>query len=76
MLLLMQFALTPQQLALREIQQEDELGAVAPSRRRSLTLDPEQELHLAVELSHRTSLENDRLIKDRVLYTDVFALDL
>lgn len=39
-------------------------------------LDPEQELQLAAQLSHRTSLDNDRLIKDRVLDTDVFALDL
>eukprot|EP00878_Enallax_costatus_P001544 GHUV01001695.1.p1 GENE.GHUV01001695.1~~GHUV01001695.1.p1 ORF type:complete len:338 (+),score=71.75 GHUV01001695.1:200-1213(+) len=70
-----QFALTPQQLALREIEQEDELEAVSP-RRRSLILDSKQELHLGSLLSHRTSLDNDRLIKDRALDADVFALDL
>lgn len=39
-------------------------------------MDSKQELHLVTPLSHRTSLDNDRLVKQRVLDTDVFALDL
>lgn len=74
---MMQFALTPQQLALREIEQEDELGGISmPSRKKTLVLGAREELQLASELSHRTSLDNDRLVKDRALESDVFALDL
>jgi hypothetical protein len=77
-----QFALTPTQLAMREIQQEDELGssfrAVKYGTRPSLltALGPDEEQQLAAQLSHRTSLDNDRSIRRRSLDADVFSLDL
>jgi hypothetical protein len=79
-----QFALTPHQLAMREMQQEDELGSsfrhVRSCGRPSLltALAPEDEQQLAAQLSHRTSLDNDKLIrrKSMGLDTDVFSLDL
>jgi hypothetical protein len=77
-----QFALTPHQLAMREIQQEDELGssfrAVKYGTRPSLltALGPDEEQQLAAQLSHRTSLDNDRSIRRRSLDADVFSLDL
>lgn len=79
-----QFALTPHQLAMREIQQEDELGssfrAARYSNRPSLltALAPEEEQQLAAQLSHRTSLDNDAFIqrKSVQLDNDVFSLEL
>lgn len=86
-----QFALTPHQLALREMQQEDELGssiravrfaAARPSSLRTsplLTgLAPDEEQQLAAQLSRRASLDNDALIhrKSLGLEGDVFSLDL
>lgn len=80
-----QFALTPHQLAMREIQQEDELGssfrfgsAKYGSRPPSLltALGPDEEQQLAAQLSHRTSLDNDSLIRRKSFDADVFSLDL
>jgi hypothetical protein len=86
-----QFALTPHQLAMREMQQEDELGssiravrfaAARPSSLRTsplLTgLAPDEEQQLAAQLSRRASLDNDALIhrKSLGLEGDVFSLDL
>lgn len=78
-----QFALTPHQLAMREIQQEDELGSSLRSARfggRSslVTVLGPQEEELAAQLSQRTSLDNDRLIRRKSigLDGDVFSLDL
>jgi glutamine phosphoribosylpyrophosphate amidotransferase len=80
-----QFALTPHQLAMREMQQEDELVSsfrparygVRPAALLS-ALGPEEEEQLAAQLSHRTSLDNDNLIhkKSTGLDGDVFSLDL
>jgi len=74
-----QFALTPHQLAMREIQQEDELGSSLRSARfggRSAlvtVLAAEEEL-----AAQRTSLDNDRLIRRKSIGVDgdVFSLDL
>lgn len=85
-----QFALTPHQLAMREMQQEDELGSSiravrfaprpSPLRTSSLlgALGPDEEQHLAAQLSRRASLDNDALIhrKSFGLEGDVFSLDL
>lgn len=86
-----QFALTPQQLAMREIEQSDELldashssGGMMGSglaRRRSLALEGEDDLlsHPTTSACHRrTSLDNDSLIKRKSLGLegDVFSLDL
>ncbi|WIA11434.1 hypothetical protein OEZ85_011551 [Tetradesmus obliquus] len=82
-----QFALTPQQLVMREMQQEDELDSSsgsgslraaegAATRRRSLALGSADELQmLAAQLQTRTSLDNDSMGKQRAL-DDVFTLDL
>eukprot|EP00879_Flechtneria_rotunda_P024427 GHRR01025895.1.p1 GENE.GHRR01025895.1~~GHRR01025895.1.p1 ORF type:complete len:172 (+),score=56.63 GHRR01025895.1:1317-1832(+) len=75
-----QFALTPQQLVMREIEEEDgtdvSLSISSSSRRRSLGLGAAEEAQLAAQLSHRTSLDNDHLLKHRSADNDLFALDL
>eukprot|EP00882_Tetradesmus_deserticola_P002878 GHRQ01003060.1.p1 GENE.GHRQ01003060.1~~GHRQ01003060.1.p1 ORF type:complete len:363 (+),score=129.77 GHRQ01003060.1:132-1220(+) len=83
-----QFALTPQQLVMREMQQDDELADSSGSgswraaegvaiRRRSLALDAADGLQeLAAQLQTRTSLDNDSLGKQRGLESDVFTLDM
>lgn len=80
-----QFALTPHQLAMREMQQEEELGSSFRIARYGArpaplltALGPEEEQQLAAQLSHRTSLDNDALIrrKSMGLDGDVFSLDL
>eukprot|EP00775_Hariotina_reticulata_P006219 gene6219-6456_t len=50
-----QFALTPQQLVMREMEEEDVLDC--SRRRRSAALEPEVEMHLASQLRQRTSLD-------------------
>ncbi|KAF6253592.1 hypothetical protein COO60DRAFT_1703730 [Scenedesmus sp. NREL 46B-D3] len=83
-----QFALTPEQLVMREMQQEDELddssgsGSLraaegAATRRRSLALDAGEELHaLAAQLQTRTSLDNDSSVKERGVDGGLFTLDM
>lgn len=81
---LYQFALTPHQLAMREIQQEDELESSFRSSRFGArpsllaAVGPDEQLHVTPQRTSRASLDNDSLIRRKSvgLDSDVFSLDL